>query len=137
MPCNEIAEMGMGAMDILQRLTELDALYRLKASYFRFFDTKDWDNWLGLFLEDATLKADSAPLWVKDAPVLVLNGRKAMADFLIPRGKTRTTCHQGHTAEIDFQSDTEATGIWAMEDTLEYADHVVHCRATTTRPIAR
>ena len=113
-------------MDALQRLVELDALYRLKASYFRFFDTKDWDSWLGLFLEDAVLKADSAPMWEQNAPVLVLNGRKAMADYLVPRSALRKTCHQGHTPEIDFQSDTEATGIWAMEDTLEYADHVVH-----------
>jgi hypothetical protein len=111
-------------MDPVQRLVELDALYRLKASYFRFFDTKDWDSWLGLFLEDAVLKADATP--EKDTAVLVLNGRKAMGDFLIPRGATRKTCHQGHNPEIDFQSDTNATGIWAMEDTLEYADHVVH-----------
>ena len=28
------------------------------------------------------------------------------------------TLHQGHTPEITFQSDSEATGIWYLEDTV-------------------
>jgi hypothetical protein len=45
-------------MDTLQRLVELEALKRLKASYFYHIDHKNWDEWLALFTPDASLAWD-------------------------------------------------------------------------------
>ena len=113
-------------MDALQRLVEIEAIHLLKARYWRYFDTKNWEAWLDLFLPDATLKADHATIWEDEIETLVLNGRDEMAGFLIPRSALRKTVHHGHSPEIEFQSETEATGIWAMEDILEYADFITH-----------
>lgn len=107
-------------------MIELEALHRLKARYWRYFDMKEWDSWLDLFLDDGVLQADYVTLWEDEVPTLTLTGRKEIADFLIPRSKLRKTVHHGHTPDITFQSEVEATGIWAMEDILDYQDRVDH-----------
>ena len=113
-------------MDPLRRMVELEELRRLKAAYFRFYDTKDWDNWLSLLTEDATLCAEPNTIWEQAQQPLFLKGRKAIGDYLIGRASLRTTVHHGHTPEIELMSDTEATGIWAMEDIIEYEDQCLH-----------
>jgi hypothetical protein len=115
-------------MDALARLVELEALKRLKAQYFRCLDTKDWDGWLAVFTEDVTLTFDTAVSTGgrhgRPAPPLV--GKKALADFVVNDLRTAVTVHQGHMPEIDFVSDTEAKGIWAMEDIVDHGDNVMY-----------
>ena len=38
----------------------MEALKRLKARYFYYMDTKQWDEWLALWASDATLEWDAA-----------------------------------------------------------------------------
>lgn len=113
-------------MQPLQKMIELDAIYRLKARYWRHFDMKEWNQWLDLFLEDSVLQADYVPIWEDEVPTLTLTGRKEIADFLVPRSELRKTVHHGHTPDITFQSENDATGIWAMEDILDYQDRTEH-----------
>lgn len=113
-------------MDTLQRLAEIEALRRMKAAYFRLYDTKDWDGWLAQLTPDATLTAEPHTIWEPGAPPLALAGREAIGEYLVRMGPHRNTVHHGHTHEIDLVSATEATGIWAMEDIIEYADRRLH-----------
>ncbi len=113
-------------MDGLEQLLEIEALRRLKAAYFRFYDTKDWDGWLAQLTEDATLTAEPGTIWEEAQPPLRLIGRKAIGEYLVRMGPLRNTVHHGHTHEIDLLSATEARGIWAMEDIVEYQDKRLH-----------
>lgn len=113
-------------MDDLQRLVETDAIKRLKARYFRCLDTKDWEGWLGVFTDDVTLQFDlSVRTGGGGLPSPQLVGKAAIAAFVTHDLATAQTVHQGHTPEIDVISDTEARGIWAMEDIVDHGHNVM------------
>lgn len=95
-------------MDDLRRLVEIDAIARLKARYQRCVDTKDYDGLATCFTEDACAEYDGGKYAF--AP------RDAIIDFLRTSMRDLVTIHQVHTPEIDFVSDTEATGIWYLQD---------------------
>ena len=42
-------------MDQLKRMTDMEEIRQLKACYFRFLDTKDWEGFESLFSADAML----------------------------------------------------------------------------------
>lgn len=113
-------------MEGLKLLTETEALRRLKAAYFRYYDTKDWESWLAQLTPDATLTAERQTIWEERQPPLALVGRDAIGEYLVRMGPHRNTVHHGHTYEFDLVSETEARGIWAMEDIIEYPDHRIH-----------
>lgn len=113
-------------MSPVQQLMELEALRRLKAAYFRLYDTKDWNGWLAQLTEDATLRAEPHTLWEPARQPLLLEGREAIGAYVVRMGPLRNTVHHGHSPEIDLKSATEATGIWAMEDIIEYPDQRLH-----------
>jgi len=115
-------------MDALQQLIEKDRIARLKAAYFRLYDAQDWDAWLALFTEDATLRAAQEVVWSRKpkAPALALIGREAIGEYVRRMGPSRRTVHQGHTPEIDLLPDGTARGIWAMEDIIEYSHKRLH-----------
>jgi hypothetical protein len=90
--------------------TELEAILRLKYAYFRTLDLKQFDQ-LGLLLtEDATAAYEDAQT--------SLVGREAIVTWLseLLGGPEIVTEHQGHHPEIDFTSDTTATGSWYLQD---------------------
>jgi len=115
-------------MDHLQKLLDVHALQQMKARYFLFLDTKDWSRWLDLFTEDATLLVDTAAsTFARDAKTLPkVVGRDALREFVVPNLDKTPTVHHGHTPIFEFHSETEASGIWAMEDVVEFTDHTVH-----------
>jgi hypothetical protein len=90
--------------------TELEAIRRLKYAYFRTLDLKQFDQ-LGLLLtEDATAAYEDAQT--------TLNGREAIVTWLTEAlgGPEIVTEHHGHHPEIDFTSDSTATGTWYLQD---------------------
>jgi len=96
------------------------AIHALKARYFRMMDTKDWAGLEQVFAPD--LIADfRAANGVPDESMLV-HGASAYIAYLAPILQDVVTVHHGHMPEIDVLSDTEATGIWAMEDKLWVQD---------------
>jgi hypothetical protein len=115
-------------MDAMQELVEINALKRLKARYFFFLDTKDWDGWIGQFTEDATLLVDTAPYTFGRDPETepIVSGRQTIYDFVSTRLATAVTVHHGHTPLFEFQSDSEASGIWTMEDIVETERRQLH-----------
>lgn len=103
---------------------ELEAIRQLKARYCRFLDTKDVDSWRDVFTTDVVVLLDMAvsaggadpqtapPLEGVDNFVpMVLGGLDGVA-----------TMHHCHTPELTLTSESTATGIWAMEDLLIFAD---------------
>ncbi len=116
-------------MDRLQRLLDIEALRALRAAYFHRLDHKLWDDWIGLFTEDAVLKVDLHEGWLSAGapPFRIYEGAKVIVDFVSNRLRHARTVHHGHTHEFTFLSDDEATGLWAMEDIVDYGDEgLVH-----------
>lgn len=115
-------------MDPVQQLIEAEQIKQLRARYWRCIDTKDWDGWMSVFTEDCTLVFDGAvSTGGRDGQSYPkVSGRRAMRDFVSGLLQDAVTVHQGHNPEIDILSDTEAKGIWPMEDIVEHADHSVH-----------
>ena len=94
-------------------LIEIEAIKQLKARYFRFLDEKRWDEWGGVFTEDAKLDntADGAG---------VVTGRGPIVAFVSSALEGTLTVHQGHMPEIEITGTGAARGIWAMEDIVEF-----------------
>lgn len=106
-------------MNPIDRLLAIEELKQLKARYFRFIDTKDWTGFAGLFAPDAVFDVTD------DLPGCVLTGPAKITE--LPAGSLvgAITVHHGHCPEITIQSETSASGIWAMEDRIRWAEDSV------------
>lgn len=95
------------------RLSDLEAIKRLKAEYCRFVDTKQWDRLAALFAEETIFDGfGSAP-----------TGSTA-TDFIkgiSHRLAGAVTIHHVCNPEIGFLGPDRARGIWAMTDLVELA----------------
>jgi hypothetical protein len=109
-------------MPITDTLAEKDAIRELKARYFRCLDTKAWDEWRTVFTDDLIVRVDVTPSRLgekgipapspKGADAFVGQHRVSLADYV--------TVHHGHTYEITLTGPETATGIWAMEDIVQF-----------------
>ncbi len=99
----------MTDMTGIERLIELEKIYRLKAIRDHAVDQKDWATYATLHTDDYVAMS------ISDKPIV---GGKAAADALLVQLKNVTTVHHCHTPVIDFQDRDHATGVWAMEDNL-------------------
>ncbi len=121
----QAAEAGLSDVE---RLLAIEEIGRLKASYFRCLDTKDWACIATLFTPDATAVYNvegSGALATPDNPV---TGNEAIAAFIQRAVEHLVTIHHGHMPEIEITSPTTATGIWAMLDILQEpgGENLVH-----------
>lgn len=109
-------------MDRIDELYAIEQIKQLKARYFRFLDTKDWDGMRTIWTDDAVFDA-RASLTVGGA------GQQAPShsdDWIYEGGETIVafissvavipTAHHGHCHEIEILSPTMARGVIAMED---------------------
>jgi hypothetical protein len=91
-------------------LHEIEQIRTLKARYFRYLDTKQWEKWRNLFADDCVLP----------------DGRYASVDDLVAtlsaQRQHATTVHHGHTPEIVMTGTGVARGIWAMSDYVEFPE---------------
>ena len=96
----------------VQQLLDLEAIKQLKARYFRFIDTKDWAAFRDLFTDDCKhyLPQESPTPFMTNAEYFPM-----LREMLDPG----TTVHHGHMPEITFLSDSEAEGIWSMDDYVQ------------------
>jgi hypothetical protein len=104
-------------MDDSATLLEIEAIKQLKARYCRLLDTKDWQAWRGLFIDDflSDTSAGGGKV-VRGADDFVAYTRKGLRD--------QTTVHQVHAPEITLTSPTTARGIWALEDVVRFGPGV-------------
>ena len=96
-------------------MDDIEAIKQLKARYCRTMDTKDWAAMRRVFTDDVTMDTT-------DSGGNVQTGADDFLTFLVEAIGDVVTVHQCHTPEIELTSATTATGIWAMEDMLRFAD---------------
>lgn len=115
-------------MDAVQQILEIEAIKTLKARYFRCMDTKDWEGFGAVFTTDATLIFDLAVSTNgrPGKPAPMIEGRQAIVDTVAQKHPDTQTVHHGHMPEITLLSATAASGIWAMEDIVDYGHCVIH-----------
>ncbi len=91
-------------------LHTLEAIQRLKHTYFRALDCKDW------VLMHTLLSADCVARY--DGGKYSFDGRDAIIGFFrqYMDPPTLITLHQAHHPEIDIVSADQATGIWYLQD---------------------
>lgn len=99
-------------MDLTQKLAAIEEIKALKARYFRCLDAKDWDGWRKL-----VFCADSEMLVPEAQPEPVI-GIDRIITFVEQVLRGAVTIHHGHMPEISIESDSAASGIWAMEDVI-------------------
>jgi ketosteroid isomerase-like protein len=95
----------------LEELGEIEAIKQLKARYFRYLDTKQWDQWGDVFTEDAELVNPQS----RDVP---LKGRQEIVRTVSTNLADIVSVHHGHMPEIELLSPTTARGVWSMFDLL-------------------
>ena len=92
----------------------IEAIKRLKARYFRFMDTKRWDDWAQVFTADAVMDVPEADM--------VSHGRTEIVANVSEVLKGARTVHHGHMPEIEIIDAEHARGIWAMADYVEWPE---------------
>ncbi|TGD71802.1 nuclear transport factor 2 family protein [Mangrovimicrobium sediminis] len=101
-------------MEAVERLLAIEAIRTLKARYFRYMDTKQWKQLASVFTRDMRVISPDGETW--------LEGGEAFADSLRHSLQNAVSCHQGFTAEIEILDADNATGIWAMQDVIDWED---------------
>lgn len=105
----------------------LEEIRRIKARYFRFVDTRDWQGLAGLFAVDARFDRGFGHVarnpvtgsWDRPEPApVIVSGREAIVAMIRAAVADRWTVHQGFMPELALTGPDSATGIWAMADEL-------------------
>jgi hypothetical protein len=91
---------------------EIEAIRKLKARYFRFLDTKLWDEMTGCFTADAVLAEHERNIFVEGGTSIVAFLKQGLGLNHV------VTVHHGHNAEIELTSNTTARATWALNDYL-------------------
>jgi hypothetical protein len=115
-------------MDTLATLVAIEAIKQLKARYFRFMDTRDFDAMAMVFCRDAIFDCREGgrclPVGgtLQGEPGPVTHGRAAIIAWIRGSFANSTSVHHGHCHEVTIVSDNEAHGIVAMEDYIRALD---------------
>ncbi|MFC5744449.1 nuclear transport factor 2 family protein [Actinomadura rugatobispora] len=96
-------------------MDDIEAIKQLKARYCRTMDTKDWDAMRRVFTDDVVIDTTGSG-------GTVITGADAFMAFLLDTLGDRVTVHHCHTPEITVTSPSTATGVWAMEDHVQWAE---------------
>ena len=114
-------------MDPVQELVELEALRRLKATYFYCVDMKDMEGWLALWVPDGTFQWEHASSagGQDGKPGRIYRG-KDLSLIFTEIANFAQTVHIGHSPLLDVISESEARGIWGMEDIVDLPNQSMH-----------
>jgi hypothetical protein len=106
----------------IEKLLAIEDLRRLKATYFRTIDTKNWTELATVFTADATFDIRGALEMPKPeeeyAKEPVITGRDNIVAFIETGVTPLASVHHGHMPEIEVFSSISARAVWAMEDIL-------------------
>jgi hypothetical protein len=95
-------------------LADIEAIKQVKAKYFYFLDTKQWESLRTLFTADALFDPDGEGAYTfNGVDGFVAGASKGLAHAV--------SVHHGHMPIIEV-TGREATGIWAMSDYVEMYD---------------
>lgn len=91
-------------------LEAIELIKQLKARYFRFLDTANWEGLQSVFTDDATIHFKSPSYDIS------FSGWKDMQQFYSSAfTEKRFGMHTGHHPEITVNGDT-AVGLWYLHD---------------------
>src|SRR4051794_31862222 len=98
-----------------KELAAIEDIKRLKASYFRLVDTKQWAAWRNLFTEDVRVQLDrerssTSVSLGRSAPPLEFIGADAIVEHARRHMQDCVSVHHGHMPEIELISEHEAKG---------------------------
>jgi uncharacterized protein (TIGR02246 family) len=96
-------------------MDQIEAIKQLKARYFRTMDVKDWAGMRRVFTDDVVVDTTASG-------GNVMTGADEFVEFLQQTLGEAVTVHHGHMPEIQLTSDTTATGVWALQDTIIWPD---------------
>lgn len=114
-------------MDPLARLIAIEEIKQVKARYFRYLDTRDWEGMAQTFARDAVFDCSEAfqttPLGGEPIGAVgpVTQGRENIVAWITDILAKQTSLHHGHCHEITVDSETEAHGVIAMNDVIRDA----------------
>jgi hypothetical protein len=115
-------------MDSIARLTAIEEIRQLKARYFRFMDTRDFDSMALVFCADASFDCSEGtrvlPVggdWIGPVGPIV-KGRDNIMAWIREAFRERTSVHHGHCHEVTIVDETHAHGVIAMEDYIRSLD---------------
>lgn len=91
------------------------ALTEAKARYCRFLDTKDWQSFASLMVEDFLLDVSEG------TQMPVITGRAEAVASIRSSIESAKTSHQVHNPEITLNGD-EAQVLWAMQDRVSWGE---------------
>ena len=94
----------------VQSLLDLEAIRVLRSRYTRAIDTKDWDLFRDCLAEDSRLITDGG----------VQEGRDTIVAGVSAALATPITVHHVHQPELALTGPDSATGLWAMNDVVEF-----------------
>jgi uncharacterized protein (TIGR02246 family) len=98
---------------------DIEAIKQLKARYFRTMDTKDWAGMRQVFTDDVVMDTT-------ESGGSVITGADEFIAFLRQALDGAVTVHHGHMPEVELNSATTATGIWALEDWVRWDSGGIH-----------
>jgi hypothetical protein len=97
----------------IQTLMDIEAIKQLKHAYFRCLDTANFAELSELFHEDVSVH------FIGGSYEWKLSGRKEYVDAVSKAFSNQAIGHHnGHQPEIQILSETEATGIWYLADSM-------------------
>lgn len=96
-------------------LLDIEAVKQLKARYCRLLDTKDWDGFRALFTDDAMVDTTGS-----GGPRFI--SADEFIQYVTASLGGAVTVHHVHAPEITLEGEQTASGIWAMEDRVKFAD---------------
>ncbi len=115
-------------MNNVDKLMAIEEIKQLKARYFRFMDTRDFDSMALVFCKDAFFDCTEGsrvkPVggdWRGEVGPTT-RGRDAIIKWISSSFAHSTSVHHGHCHEITIDSETEAHGVIAMEDYIRGTD---------------
>ena len=105
-------------MTDVESASDIEAIKILMARYFRYMDTKQWEDLRNLFMPDVTMSAPD------DVPGKT---RTTGADHLSEVIRTvldgAVSIHRGFMPEVQLIDIAFGKAVWAMEDVVSYPDN--------------
>lgn len=101
-------------MDDVAKLLAIEAIKTLKARYFRYVDTKNWEGLRSVFAPEAKIEFPEN----FDEPF----APDPFVDMVAKSLASATSVHHGHMPEIEILSEDTAKGIWALYDILTFPE---------------
>lgn len=98
--------------DLLQQMLDYKAIVDLKSSFGRLADVKDWAGYRAIFTNDCEFDFGGG---------YIVKGGQEGTDIIAGMLEGAVSVHRAYMPEIDFVSPTEAKGIWAVNDYIEWA----------------